>query len=325
MIRLDFNENPHPPPRIVVEEARRGLSEVTRYCEVKYLEELKLLIGEYTNIPRDRIIVSPGSDIILREIIHTFSVNRKVIMLNPSFFPALECARRHSRKILKFQVTPPDFKLNAEILMKEIKEPSLVIIDNPNNPTGMEFLNHDLVIKLLDNKNTMLVIDEAYYEFSRKTFSGLISNYSNLAITRTLDKGFSLAGLRIGFLLAGDMFKEGLSDFATILPRPSVYAAIAALKNREYVRENVERIISERERLISELKELGVEAYPSATNFILIRSDILGLSEKLRIKGIAIKDLSSEWIPGYYRVSIGLPEENDFLVKSLKELLNYES
>ncbi len=325
MIRLDLNENPYSPPKEVIDEAKKGLSEVRRYCDPKYLEELRNLIEEYTKIPKDKIVVSPGSDIILREVIHEFSIDRKVIAVNPSFFPALECAKRHARKLVRFQLTPPEFRLNSEVLMQEIRDPSLIIIDNPNNPTGVEVLDRDLIIKILENTNSLLLVDEAYYEFSLKTSSGLINDFDNLAITRTLDKGFSLAGLRVGYLLAGEKFREGLSDFITFLPRPSVYAAITALKNRDYMRENVEKIIRERKRLMNELKELGIEAFPSSTNFILIRSDVVGLSGRLRSKGIAIKDLSREWIPGYYRISIGLPEENDLLLKSLKELLNKES
>jgi histidinol-phosphate aminotransferase len=320
LIRLDLNENPYPPPRNILEEARKGLREINRYCEPACLEELKRSIEEYTGVPERHIIVSPGSDMILREIIHIFSIDRKIIMLNPSFFPALECAKKYSRKMIKIHITPPEFNLNPEILLEEAKEPSLVIIDNPNNPTGKEFLDRDLVTGLLDNENTLLVIDEAYYEFTGRTFSKLINKYSNLAITRTLDKGFSLAGLRVGYLLAGDKFLEGLSDYKAILPRPSVYAAIAALKEKQYMVGNVRRIISERERLLKELGKLGIEAYNSSANFILVRSDIIDLGEKLRMKGIAIRDLSTQWIPGYYRVSIGLPEENDILLEKLREI-----
>ncbi|MEB3756136.1 MAG: histidinol-phosphate aminotransferase family protein [Desulfurococcales archaeon] len=321
MIRLDLNENPYTPPKSVLEEARKGLREINRYCEPACLEELKRSIEEYTGTPERNIIVSPGSDTILREIIHSFSIDRKVIMLNPSFLPALECAKKHSRKMIKFHITPPEFDLNKEILLEEAEEPSLIIIDNPNNPTGREFLDRGLVIDLLSNKRTLLVIDEAYYEFSGNTFSDLLIEYENLAITRTLDKGFSLAGLRVGYLLAGDKFLEGLSDFKAILPRPSVYAAIAALKEKQYMVENVRKIISERERLLGELEKLGIEAYNSSANFVLVRSDIIWLNEKLRMNGIAIRDLSNEWIPGYYRISVGLPDENNILLKTLKEIL----
>ncbi|MCE4606124.1 MAG: histidinol-phosphate aminotransferase family protein [Desulfurococcales archaeon] len=325
MIRLDLNENPYPPPRSVLEEAEKGLREVNRYCEQACLDELKRSIEEYTGIPWRSIKLSPGSDTILREIIHSFSIDRKVIMLNPSFLPTLECAKRHSRKMVKFHITPPEFILKREILQEEAREPSLVIIDNPNNPTGREFLDKDLVVDLLDNKNTLLVIDEAYYEFSGNTFSNLVNEYGNLAVTRTLDKAFSLAGLRVGYLLAGEKFMEGLSDFNVILPRPSVYAAIAALKNMQYVMENARRIRSERKRLIRELNKLGIEAYKSSTNFILVKSEFPGLGDKLRVKGIAVRDLSRDWIPGYYRISVGLPEENNILLETLKEILADES
>jgi histidinol-phosphate aminotransferase len=321
LIRLNLNENPYPPPREVIEEAKKGLSDVNRYCDLKCMEKLKELLEDYTGISRERIIISPGSDIILREVIHTFSTDRKVVMPYPSFFPALECAKRHSKKLVRFQLTPPGFNLSKEAFLREITTSSLIIIDNPNNPTGKEILDRNIVIETLRNKDSLLLVDEAYYEFSKKTFSNLINSFVNLAIARTLDKAFSLAGLRIGYLLAGDYFKEGLSDFITFLPRPTVYAAIAALKNREYMEENVEKIIQERERLTDALRELGFDIFPSSANFILVRSNISGLGEKLAEKGILIRDLSRDWIPGYYRITIGLPEENDLLLKCLKEII----
>ncbi len=321
MIRLNLNENPYLPPKNVVESAKKGLEAANRYCDFELMEKLREKLEDYTKIPRDKIIIAPGSDFLLRETIHIFSANRKIIMVNPSFFPALECAKAHAEKLIRIQLTPPEFNLNYELIMNEIDEKSLIIIDNPNNPTGKKILEKDIVKKILE-RGALLLVDEAYYEFSDITFSDLIDKYPNLGITRSMDKGFSLAGFRLGYMLAGEYFKNALSDFITFLPRVSVYAGIEALNHREYMEENVKRIIDERKRIEEILKNFGFEVFESDTNFILIKSKISDLGEKLRQRGILIRDLSLEWLSGFYRITVGKKEENDILLKVLGEIVS---
>ena len=320
MIRLNLNENPYLPPKNVIEKAKKGLVEANRYCDFELMEKLKEEVERYTKIPKDRIIIAPGSDFLLREVIHTFSANRKIIMVNPSFFPALECAKAHTEKLIRFQLVPPKLNLNYELIMNEIDEESMIIIDNPNNPTGKKILERKIVEKILE-KGALLLVDEAYYEFSGITFSDLIDKYPNLSITRSMDKGFSLAGFRLGYMLAGEYFKNTLSDFVTFLPRASVYAGIEALKNREYMKENVKKIIYERERMKEELKNLDLEVFENDTNFVLIRSKISDLGEELKQRGVLIRDLSNEWLSGFYRITVGKKEENDILLKALEKII----
>ncbi len=318
IINLHMNENPYLPAESIRKAAVKGMENVNRYSELKYLNELKKLIGKYNDMPLDRVILSPGSDFLLREAINIFSKDRKIIMANPSFFPVSQYAMKLARKLTKIQLFPPGFKLNPELILKELDEPTLLIIDNPNNPTGTILLDNKLVENILKNKNVLLLVDEAYYEFSGQTFAGLIKKYPNFAITRTMDKAFSLAGLRLGYLLAGDCFKDRFFDFPAFLSRPSLFAAIEALKNPEYLTQNIKKIISERTRIEEELKKTGIEVFPGSTNFILIKSKIPDFARKLMDSGIIIKDLSEEWLNGFYRISIGLPEENDALLSIIK-------
>lgn len=320
MIKLNMNENPYLPPNNVIRAINIGLKEINRYADIHNMDELRELIGAYNNISSDRVIIAPGSDFLLREVIEIFSNDRKIIIVNPSFFPALQCAKKHGKELIKIQLTPPEFKLNYDIISKEIDEPTLLIIDNPNNPTGAAFLKEKRVKELLDNRNVFFLIDEAYYEFYGQTFIGLIHNYPNLAITRSMDKAFSLAGLRIGYLVGGDFFIKEFSDFQTFLPRPSVYAAIEALGDPKYVKQNIEKIVKERERVMNELKKIGYNVFPSRTNFLLIKSDISNLARELRDYGILIRDLSGEWLNGFYRISIGLPKENDKFLLAIKDI-----
>lgn len=320
MIKLNMNENPYLPPGNVIGAANKGLEGINRYSDMHDMNKLRELIGSYNNISSDKIIVAPGSDFLLREVIEIFSNDRKMIMVNPSFFPALQCAKDHSKKLIKIQLTPPNFKVDHDIILSEINEPAILVIDNPNNPTGTVLLKEKMVKEILDNENILLLVDEAYYEFCGQTFLNLIKYYPNLAITRSMDKAFSLAGLRIGYLIGGSLFIKKLSDFQTFLPQPSVYAAIEALKEPGYMEQNTKKIIKERGRIKNELEKIGCDVFPSNTNFLLIKSNIPDLAEELREHSILIKDLSGNWLSGFYRISIGLSKENNLFLSAMRDI-----
>jgi len=110
-------------------------------------------------------------------------------------------------------------------------------------------LDKNLCENILQSENALLLINEAYYEFSGFTFANFVEKYPNVAITRTMDKAFSLAGLRLGYLLAGDYFKLGLSDFPKFLSGPTIFAAIETLKNPGYVTQNIRKITDERKTI----------------------------------------------------------------------------
>ena len=320
MVNLHMNENPYLPNEKIRQAAIKGLEKINRYSELKYLTELKELLGNYNNVASERIVLSPGSDLLIREIINIFSKDRKIIMVNPSFFPVAQYALKQARRLTKIQISPPDFKLDRNLLLNELNEPTLLIIDNPNNPTGKILIDDSLAGKILQNRNALLLVDEAYYEFSWQTFVGLIKKYPNLAITRTMDKAFSLAGLRLGYLLMGDYFKDHFSNLPVYLSTPTLFATIEALKKPEYLYQNIKKIISERTRIEEELKKTGIEVFPGSTNFILIKSKVPDFARKLMDSGIIIKDLSEEWLNDFYRISIGLPDENDALLSIVKKI-----
>ncbi|MCD6454195.1 MAG: aminotransferase class I/II-fold pyridoxal phosphate-dependent enzyme [Candidatus Aminicenantes bacterium] len=322
MIRLHMNENPYPPSENVLRAIKDSINNINRYSELKYADKLKEALASYNNASEKRIILSPGSEFLLRELINIFSGNRKLIMTNPTFFPALKHAIRNARKIIKHQLSPPNFELNREMILEELYEPTLIIVDNPNNPTGKMLLDRKFVMEILKNKDILLLVDEAYYEFVKYTFADLVDSYPNLGIVRTMDKSFSLAGLRIGYLIAGDFFLKEIYDFPRFLPIPTLFAAREALKNPEYMEENIRKILIERKRLESGLKKIGVTVFSGEVNFLLIKCDIPELSTILMDRGIMIKDLSTDWIEGFYRVSVGLPEENDKFLAEMEKITN---
>ena len=320
-INLSMNEMPYLPPENVVIAARKGLLNLNRYAEQKDLEHLKSLLAQYSGVPEEHIVLSPGSDLLLREIVHSFSGGRKVVMISPSFLPTIQAAKQFTTKHVSIRLGSPNFDLNPELLLEELEIPSLVIIDNPNNPTGKILLEKQTVGNILSKKNTLLVIDEAYFEFSGVTFADMISDYPNLAITRTMDKAFSLAGARVGYLLAGKYFLKALSSFSSLLPQASLQAAAEALISPAYMRKNVRLILDEKKRIEKEIKNSGSTVYPGSTNFLLVKTEIPDISMRLKDISLLVSDVSSQLAPGFIRVSMGTREENDTFIDGYKKIL----
>ena len=316
-----MNEMPYLPPKEVIEAAQKGLSNLNRYTNPKELELLREFLADYSDVSKRHIILSAGSDFLLREIIHVFSRGRKVIMVNPSFFPTVQCAKEFATKLIKIQLRPSEFNLETDVITNETNEPSLVIVDNPNNPTGKILIDKEMTETILENKNVLLVVDEAYYEFSGVTFADMVENHPNLSVVRTLDKAFGLAGARIGYLIAGENFLDAFSTFFTFLPQSSLYAAIEAMRHPSYIKKNIERTIKERERVSKELEKIGFQVYPSTTNFLLIKTNMPDVARELKDRGILVFDISNQWLPGYIRVSMGTPKENNIFLSSMKEIL----
>jgi len=312
---------PYPPPQAIVQAARRGSGKLHRYAEQKDLEHLRALLADYAGVPDRHIVAGPGSDMLLREILHSFSGGRKVVMPSPNFLPTVHAARRFAARQVSIRLSAPEFHLTPEILLEELEDPALVIIDNPNNPTGKALLERRTVEAVLANSGTLLVIDEAYFEFSGVSFAILVRNHPNLAITRTLDKAFSLAGARIGYLIAGQLFLEGLSSFQSSLPRASLQAAVEALSSPSYMRKNAGLIIEERERLLRETAALGAEVYASAANFLLVHTRRPEIAAQLEERGVLVADISSQLAPGHIRVSVGTSSENDAFIAAYEDIV----
>jgi len=313
-IKLNMNEVPYLPPQEVIGAARKGLAKLNRYADPEDLGRLRGLLAGYSGVLKEHVVLSPGSDILLREVIHTFSKGRKVIIVSPSFFPTVQAAKQFATKLVSLRLSPPEFDLDLDLLMDELQEPCLVIIDNPNNPTGKLLLDRQAVEAIIESTDTLLVVDEAYYEFSGVTFADMVHDHHNLAVTRTMDKAFSLAGARIGYIVTGGAFLDAFSSFYTFLPQSSLYAAIEALNHPDYVRRNVQRVVEERERVRRTLNELAVHVFQSTTNFLLVKTEIPDIVKRLGDIGILVLDLSNQLPSGFVRVSIGTGEENDAFI-----------
>jgi histidinol-phosphate aminotransferase len=321
-IRLDKNEMPEAPPNKIIEAVKLSVEKINRYTPQNEINELIGLLAEYSNVPKKSLILSSGSDILIKEFIFLFSKDRLIITADPTFYLISSAAQKTSSKLLKVKLREPDFKFPIEAIIDEIKSPTLIIIDNPNNPTGSLLLEEKDIKLILENEDVILLIDEAYFEFSNITFSHLIKEYSNLAIARTLSKSFGLAGSGIGYLIAGELTQERFSGLDIMLPYPSVISAFNALKNRDYMYKFLDYIIKEKDRMINSITKLGMAVYPSYTNFLLIKSNINDLPQKLQERDILVSNLSHYSLSSeFIRVSIGTKKENDIFIEVIKKMV----
>jgi len=325
-IRLDLNESPYPPPKEVVEAICREAINVNRYPETALYNKFVSLVAQYVNLPEDCVIPGAGSSGVLATIFTAIvSPGSKVVSLNPSFSMYNFYANLMGAQLVNVQLTWKYDKwfLDIDTLMHNAIDAELIIIDRPNNPTGATLLSREEIEDLTAKAKGVVVIDEAYYEFAGDSVADLILKYDNLIVTRSLSKAFSLAGLRIGYGLANPTLADVLRKITPpfTISRPALAAAIAALEHPDYVQKLVKLVISEREKLRQHLIKMGLKVYPSKTNFLLVETNISNIVDKLVMKGVYVRKvpLGDNW----FRVTVGLPEENMKLVKVLKRLITH--
>ena len=323
-IKLNMNEMYKTPPKEILNPIKESINQINRYTPQKEVDTLMEQISHYAKVPYESIVLSSGSDLLIKEFIFLFSNNRQIIISEPTFIVINNSAQNTDSTLLKIRLSEPDFKISLEALIDELKQPSLIVFDNPNNPTGSLILTLNDIKSILEHENIILLIDEAYFEFSKVSYVKLLNNYPNLAILRTLSKSFGLAGSGIGYLIAGDLIRKKFQGLEIMLPYPSVIAGIKALEQPNYMIEYINEIETEKRRMISKISELGIKVYPSYTNFLLVKTKIQRISEKLEEQGVLVHNVSNQLGSEYFRVTIGSKKENDYFLNSLEKIFDLE-
>ena len=236
------------------------------------------------------------------------------------------CADINNVQVKKEKLTS-EFQLDIEAIENAIDaNTKMIFLCSPNNPTGNS-LRHEDIEAILNNYFGLVVIDEAYINFSRqKSFSILLNEYPNLVVMQTLSKAWGLAALRVGIALAS---KEIVGIMNKIKPpyninQASQELALQALSDVEQVNEMIRELVKERENLAEALVNLSFieKVYPSDANFLLIKmDDPAGVYQKLLQQGIVVRDRSKvELCEGCLRITVGTPEENQTLLYVLANI-----
>lgn len=336
-IKLDLNENNFGPSP----KALAALAAMPHYNRYVGQEELCEAVARYVGVEKDHIVTSNGADEMI-DLVQRVFLNRgdAIIDCPPSFEMYGFFARMNGARIVSVP-RREDFSVDVGAIEKqwsgdrgqgtdspnpksEIQNPKLIFIANPSNPDG-GVLSRDDVERLLALP-IVVVLDEAYAEFAGESYAARVPTQSNLIVLRTFSKWAGLAGLRVGYCIAP---KPIAAKLWQCKPPENVnaagnVAARASLDDLDYLLENVRRIVAERERMLVELAKLGwVQPLPSRANFIL--SKVVGRTGKevrdaLEARGILIRAFGSPRLREYIRIAIGRPEENDAVLRALKEI-----
>ena len=301
-----------------------GESDITlNYYPDDSYSELKKEINNYVGYEPKNITVGNGSSELLDLCVKTFvDKDETILSLDPTFSMYSIYAQVFSAKYIGAKAEE-DFKLNVDSIIKDIKKnnPKLVILCNPNNPTG-SVLTKEEVRKIVKSTDALIALDEAYMEFGDESLIDEVMDYDNLLIVKTVSKAFSLAGIRMGYIVANEDIITSIEKVRAPynLNSLSTYIATEALRQKERMFDYVKNIKEEREKIYKALVDLGVKAYASGANFVFFKSDIDDLQKKLVDKDVLIRKFSGK-LDGYYRVSIGTKEQNEKFLEAFKEVM----
>jgi len=320
-VKLDAMENPFLLPEKVKREIGKASTNalINRYPDPS-AKKLKLAIARVWKMDAGRMLLGNGSDELIQAIIMAFG--GPVLTPAPSFVMYELSARALSQKVVAVPLTN-EFYLDADAVISAAKrtKAKVIFLACPNNPTGNRFTDRE-IRKVLDKTNAVVVIDEAYYSFSGRSFLPYLNRHPNMIILRTLSK-IGLAGLRVGVLAAS---KEIIGELNKIrLPYNintlSQAAALVALKHWRTLDRQISLLISERRKLYNALLKMpGVTPFPTETNFILmwIETDATEVFQALKKRGILVKNLDKPGpLQGCLRVTIGTPAENKEFLRNL--------
>ena len=313
---LDANENAFGSP---LDQQYNRYPDPLQYNVKKRLSEIK-------GVPVRNIFLGNGSDEAIDILFRSFcnpGVDN-VILVPPTYGMYQVSANINDVEARKVMLTE-DFQLNLEGISEAIdKNTKLIFICSPNNPTGNS-INRDDVETLLANFDGLVVVDEAYINFSRqKTFIQELTEYSNLVVLQTLSKAWGLAGLRVGMAFASEEIIEVMNKVKPPynMNEASQQLALQALSNVDQVNGWIKETLAERDKLVLNLKKFDfvVDIYPSDANFILVKTtDPKGIYNFLVEKGIIVRDRSKvELCEGCLRITVGTPAENEILINTLQ-------
>lgn len=333
-VRLNTNENPHPPTQALIDDVaasvRDAAAELHRYPDrdaVVLRTELAAYLGAATGVSLavDNLWAANGSNEILQQLLQAFGgPGRTAIGFVPSYSMHPIISDGTQTEWLQ-AARAEDFGLDVDVAVAAVQErtPDVVFVASPNNPSGQSVSIEDLRRLLQAMSGGILIVDEAYGEFSSQPSAvTLIDEFpTKLIVTRTMSKAFAFAGGRLGYLAAAPAVIDALllvrlPYHLSVLTQA---AACAALRHADDTLASVATLAAERDRVSAELTRLGYRVIPSDANFVLFGefADAPATWQRYLDKGILIRDVG---IPGFLRTTIGLAEENDAFLAASADL-----
>jgi histidinol-phosphate aminotransferase len=324
-IQLNVNENSYGVPEAVqaaiAKEIDKVLGKLHRYPDRDFTE-LRTSIAEYLpgELTSEHVWAANGSNEILQQFHQAFGGPGRLTL---SFGPTYSMYPIIAKGTLTDYVEIPrekDYELSQSYVLEAIEEhkPNIVILCNPNNPTGTQ-IDLELIEAAYEATDGMLLIDEAYAEFSDQPSAiTLLKGRPRMVVSRTMSKAFAFAGVRLGYMLSDPAVVDAmrLVRLPYHLSALTQAAAIAALANSELMLSNVKLLSSERDRVAARLAGLDLKVLPSSSNFLLVEgfANPRGVFDYLLSNGLIVRKTT---IPGALRITIGTAEENNRLLELL--------
>jgi histidinol-phosphate aminotransferase len=328
-VRLNTNESPFPPPPEWLAALHEAIdrTEFHRYPD-RAATELRRGLAELHGVRPDQVFCANGSNEVLQSLCLAYGgPGRRAVTFEPTYAMHASIAHLTGTEVIEAP-RGADYSIDLDVVadVQAGHRPAITFLCSPNNPTGMTE-DPSTVRRVLDGAAGLVVVDEAYGQFADWSAMELVDDETPLVVTRTFSKTWSLAGLRLGYVV-------GPSPVVAMLDRVALpyhldalkqQAGILALRYDEQMRQRVATLVRERQRLVAGLAGLPVTVWPSQANFILFRPDTRGGPEvwrELVERSVLVRDTSS-WpgLGGCLRVTVGAPWENDRFLEALAGVL----
>jgi histidinol-phosphate aminotransferase len=334
-VRLNTNEAPEEPPAEFVSRLQARVAEIglNRYPE-REAEELRLAIARHHGVAIDQVYCANGSNEVLQSILLAYGgAGRTAAVFEPTYALHSHIARVTGTMVVagtrnaEFLIDLAEFDRVSKACAQFGRDnPAVTFICSPNNPTGRvePFLT---IAAVLDRSPGLVIVDEAYGQFAPRSALELLPQHRNLLVVRTFSKTWSLAALRLGYVIADPEIIDALWRVTLPYHLDSIKqaAGILALDYKQEMDERVGRIVAERRRLVAQLSTMSVEVVPSEANFILFKlnaADAKVVWQALVDRSVLVRDISTvPHLEGFLRVTIGSGEENDRFLSALRLVL----
>ena len=328
-INLASNENPLGPPKSALDAMQAVLRDINRYPESGGFK-LRETLAEVYRVKPENVVVGSGSESIMANIVRAFlHGDDEVVTSEGTFIGLYVLVNSQGVKLVKVPLKEYRFDLDA-IAEAVTEKTKLVYLCNPNNPTGTMFSRAEFetfIQKVPDH--VLVILDEAYFEFTMGIAEfpdSMTYRYDNVLTLRSFSKAYAMAGLRVGY----GMGHEYLINYVNKVKLPfepnmlAQVAATAAIKDTTYLGGVLENNDEGMRYLCNEFQKLGWEYIPSSTNFIMLPTasaeKVKEIHEAMLRQGVAIRPLGAFGLPHCFRITIGLPDENEACINALKKV-----
>ena len=326
MIKLNTNENPYPPSPKVVGVLKSFDCDSLRLYPDPNSQLLADALAKRYDLASDQFFLGVGSDDVLAIAFMTFFNSKKPVLfpdITYSFYDVWA-------ELFQIPYERPALDEHFDLIREDYyKENGGVVIANPNAPTGV-LQNMDFLRDVIEhNRDVVVIIDEAYADFSESSALELTKEYDNVLIVQTYSKSRSLAGMRIGYAMGNPELIKAMNDVrysynSYPMTRLSVALGVAALEDETYFQDTVAKVIETREWTKEQLKRLGFSFRDSRTNFIFAAHEsvpAVQIFDALREKHIFVRHFSQKRIDNYLRISIGTREEMERFIEETEKIV----